>query len=119
MDADNIWCPVSYDGHAGRANAAYLGIDLQGHSTAACELYPRANGCGVPPGLYDEERRAAHSAPLWGPAIMPSANERVWYTASMNFMFRKGPDPLISAATKSVFGNAPTVRVRLNRATVY
>lgn len=24
---------------------------------------------------------------------MPSANERVWYTASINLMFRKGPDP--------------------------
>jgi uncharacterized protein YraI len=90
MDADNIWCPVSYNGHAGWANAAYLGIDLQGHSTAACELYPKASGCGVPPGLY---ARAAPSAPLWGPAAMPSANERVWYTASMNLMFRKGPDP--------------------------
>jgi hypothetical protein len=89
MDADNIWCPVSYNGHAGWANAAYLGNDLQGHSTAACELYPKASGCDVQPGLPS---RAAPSVPLWGPAAMPSANEPVWYTGSLNLMFRKAPD---------------------------
>jgi hypothetical protein len=50
------------------------------------------SGSGVPPGLYDDVPRAAPSVPLWGPAAMPSANEPVWYTASLNLMFRKAPD---------------------------
>jgi hypothetical protein len=93
LDADNIWCPVSYNDHAGWANAAYLGIDLQGHSSAACELYPKANGCGVSSGLYDKAPGVAPSASLWGPAPMPSANNLVWYTTSLNLMFRQAPDP--------------------------
>jgi hypothetical protein len=28
-----------------------------------------------------------------GPAPMPSANNLVWYTSSLNLMFRKAPDP--------------------------
>jgi hypothetical protein len=93
LDADNIWCPVSYNDHAGWANAAYLGIDLQGHSSTACELYPKANGCGVSSGFYDKAPSAAPSAPLWGPAPMPSTNNLVWYTSSLNLTFRQAPDP--------------------------
>jgi hypothetical protein len=93
LDADNIWCPVSYNDHAGWANAAYLGIDLQGHSSTACELYPKANGCGVSSGFYDKAPSAAPSASLWGPAPMPSTNNLVWYTSSLNLTFRQAPDP--------------------------
>jgi hypothetical protein len=42
-DADNIWCPVLYEGHRGWANAYYLA----GHygERVACVLYPPARGC--------------------------------------------------------------------------
>jgi Caspase domain len=42
-DADNIWCPVLYEGHRGWANAYYLA----GHygERVACVLWPPARGC--------------------------------------------------------------------------
>jgi tetratricopeptide (TPR) repeat protein len=43
QDADNIWCPVLYEGHRGWANAYYLA----GHygERVACVLWPPARGC--------------------------------------------------------------------------
>jgi tetratricopeptide (TPR) repeat protein len=43
QDADNIWCPVLYEGHRGWANAYYLA----GHhgERVACVLWPPAQGC--------------------------------------------------------------------------
>jgi hypothetical protein len=48
QDADNIWCPVLYEGHRGWANAYYLA----GHhgERVACVLYPPARGCASMPG---------------------------------------------------------------------
>jgi Caspase domain len=45
QDADNIWCPVFYEGHRGWANAYYLA----GHhgERVACVLYPPARGCAM------------------------------------------------------------------------
>ena len=42
QDADNIWCPVLYEGHRGWANAYYL-ADHGGR--VACVIYPPAGGC--------------------------------------------------------------------------
>jgi hypothetical protein len=42
QDADNIWCPVLYEGHRGWANAYYL-ADHGGR--VACVMYPPAGGC--------------------------------------------------------------------------
>ena len=42
QDADNIWCPVLYEGHRGWANAYYL-ADHGGR--VACVLWPPARGC--------------------------------------------------------------------------
>jgi hypothetical protein len=42
-DADNIWCPVLYEGHRGWANAYYLAIG-EGRRIA-CVMYPTARGC--------------------------------------------------------------------------
>ena len=42
QDADNIWCPVLYEGHRGWANAYYLAD--QGERVA-CVMYRTARGC--------------------------------------------------------------------------
>jgi hypothetical protein len=42
QDADNIWCPVLYEGHRGWANAYFLADHGQ---RAACVMYPTARGC--------------------------------------------------------------------------
>jgi hypothetical protein len=43
QDADNIWCPVLYEGHRGWANAYFL-ADEHGERVA-CVMYPTARGC--------------------------------------------------------------------------
>jgi len=43
QDADNIWCPVLYEGHRGWANAYYLADDHG--ERVACVMYPAARGC--------------------------------------------------------------------------
>ena len=43
QDANNIWCPVLYEGHRGWANAYYLAG--QHGERVACVLYPPAGGC--------------------------------------------------------------------------
>ena len=43
-DADNIWCPVLYEGHRGWANAYYLALADHGERVA-CVMYPTARGC--------------------------------------------------------------------------
>ena len=47
QDADNIWCPVLYEGHRGWANAYYLAD--QGERVA-CVMYRTARGCASTPG---------------------------------------------------------------------
>jgi hypothetical protein len=42
QDADNIWCPVLYEGHRGWANAYYL---ADRGERVACAMYPTARGC--------------------------------------------------------------------------
>jgi hypothetical protein len=42
QDADNIWCPVLYEGHRGWANAYYL---ADRGERVACVMYPTARGC--------------------------------------------------------------------------
>jgi len=42
QDADNIWCPVVYEGHRGWANAYYLADHGE---RIACVMYPTARGC--------------------------------------------------------------------------
>jgi hypothetical protein len=42
QDADNIWCPVLYEGHRGWANAYYL---ADRGERFACVMYPTARGC--------------------------------------------------------------------------
>ena len=42
QDADNIWCPVLYEGHRGWANAYYLADHGE---RVACVMYPTARGC--------------------------------------------------------------------------
>jgi tetratricopeptide (TPR) repeat protein len=42
-DADNIWCPVLYEGHRGWANAYFLADDHG--ERVACVMYPTARGC--------------------------------------------------------------------------
>jgi hypothetical protein len=42
QDADNIWCPVLYEGHRGWANAYYLADHGE---RIACVMYPTARGC--------------------------------------------------------------------------
>jgi hypothetical protein len=43
QDADNIWCPVLYEGHRGWANAYFLADDHG--KRVACVMYPTARGC--------------------------------------------------------------------------
>jgi hypothetical protein len=43
QDADNIWCPVLYEGHRGWANAYFLADDHG--ERVACVMYPTARGC--------------------------------------------------------------------------
>jgi hypothetical protein len=43
QDADNIWCPVLYEGHRGWANAYFLANDHG--KRVACVMYPTARGC--------------------------------------------------------------------------
>ncbi len=43
QDADNIWCPVLYEGHRGWANAYFLADDRG--ERVACVMYPTARGC--------------------------------------------------------------------------
>ena len=47
-DADNIWCPVLYEGHRGWANAYYLAAHYG--ERVACVIYPPAGGCASTPG---------------------------------------------------------------------
>ena len=42
-DADNIWCPVLYEGHRGWANAYFLADDHG--ERLVCVMYPTARGC--------------------------------------------------------------------------
>src|SRR5262245_59961408 len=42
QDADNIWCPVLYEGHRGWANAYYLADEGE---RVACVMYRTARGC--------------------------------------------------------------------------
>ena len=42
QDADNVWCPVLYEGHRGWANAYYL---ADRGKRVACVMYPTARGC--------------------------------------------------------------------------
>jgi hypothetical protein len=42
QDADNIWCPVLYEGHRGWANAYFLADHGE---RVACVMYPTARGC--------------------------------------------------------------------------
>jgi hypothetical protein len=42
QDADNIWCPVLYEGQRGWANAYYL---ADRGERVACVMYPTARGC--------------------------------------------------------------------------
>jgi hypothetical protein len=42
QDADNIWCPVLYEGQRGWANAYYL---ADHDERVACVMYPTARGC--------------------------------------------------------------------------
>lgn len=46
QDADNIWCPVLYEGHRGWANAYYL---ADHGDRVACVMYPTARGCASTP----------------------------------------------------------------------
>jgi hypothetical protein len=58
QDADNIWCPVLYEGHRGWANAYYLadsGVDSG--ERVACVMYPTARGCAW------SERQQQHENP--------------------------------------------------------
>ena len=43
QDADNIWCPVLYEGHRGWANAYFLADDYG--QRVACVMYRTARGC--------------------------------------------------------------------------
>jgi hypothetical protein len=45
QDADNVWCPVSFNGQSGWANAFYL--EINGNQRVACVMYPASNGCAV------------------------------------------------------------------------
>src|SRR5262249_2624707 len=54
QDADNIWCPVLYEGHRGWANAYYLADEGE---RVACVMYRTARGCASTGGAKSRDRQ--------------------------------------------------------------
>src|SRR5262249_33720873 len=60
QDADNIWCPVLYEGHRGWANAYYLADHGE---RVACVMYRTARGCASTAG--GQSAREAKRGQRW------------------------------------------------------